>query len=135
MIKKFLLGTFCFVSALSVFSQTEKKHGKTGDELERAAYGSFYIEEVQEANYMFNTPEGEAISNIILKAYRDLLPIPDIPYNHIDAEDRAKVEKLISKLKLVRENPPSWQELANLEKERLIRWDKAVRKKSIYRNY
>lgn len=116
---------------LFIFSQSTNKD-ISKDELIRASYASYYIDEVQEANYVFNTPSGEAAANIILKAYRDLLIIPDISLDQIDAEDKAKIEKLIQKLDQLSKNPPSWDEIVLLEKEWLINWDKTVRQKSKY---
>lgn len=100
----------------------------------RSSYASYYLNEVQEENYTFNTPSGEATANIILKAYRDLQPIPDISLDKLDPTDKIKVEQLISKLNDLSKNPPTWDEILKMEKEYLIKWDKAIRQKSIYKS-
>lgn len=113
-----------------IFSQ--KAH--QSDAYIRSSYASYYLEEVQEANYTFDTPLGQATANIILKAYRDLLPAPDISAIQINGSDRTKVEHLVIKLQQLRESPPSWNELFKLEEKRLIEWDKAMHRKSIYKS-
>lgn len=130
-IKQSLITVFLLIPFF-IFSQSTVKD-ISKDELIRASYASYYIDEVQEANYIFNTPSGEAKANIILKVYRDLLIIPEVSLDNIDAEDKAKIEKLIQKLNQLSKNPPSWDEIVLLEKERLINWDKAVRQKSKYK--
>lgn len=117
-----------YVSSQSIFKENAK------DDAIRSAYASYYLIEVQEAIYVFNTPFGEAAANIILKAYRDLLTIPEISLANMDATDKAKVEQLIIKLNQLTKNPPTWDEITIMEKESLIKWDQAVRLKSKYKS-
>lgn len=116
-----------------VSAQNQKSDNKN-DGLIRAGYASYYIEEASEAAaYAYDTPYGEACANIILKAYRDLLQIPETSSLPIDANDKMKINQLVTKLNQLRTNPPSWEELFKLEKERLIQWDKAISHKSKYK--
>lgn len=132
------MNTKLFLASLSLvlvsffsFSQNQKSDNKN-DGLIRAGYASYYIEEASEA-FAYDTPYGEACANIILKAYRDLLQIPETSALPIDASDKMKIDQLVTKLNQLRANPPSWEELFKLEKERLIQWDKAISHKSKYK--
>ena len=116
------------VSVLS-FAQNQKVDSKK-DDLIRASYASYYIDET---NAAYDTPYGEACANIILKAYRGLLQIPETSSLPIDASDKIKIDQLVTKLNQLRTNPPSWEEIFKLEKERLIQWDKAISHKSKYK--
>jgi len=130
--KYFFLSLLLLYISSGAFSQSTNKND---DGVIRASYASYYIDEVQPANYIFNTPSGEASANIILKAYRDHLIIPTISIDKIDAADKAKIEKLILKLNELSKNPPSWDELVLLEKEWLIKRDKAMLKVSKYKTF
>jgi hypothetical protein len=129
--------TYFYLFILLFFTQYSYSQilKKSDDVLIRASYASYYIEEVKEENYMFDTPLGEAVANIILKNYRDLLPIPEISNIQLNINDRAKIEQLIRRLNQLRLAPPTWEEIIYFEKDKLIQWDKAVRKKSIYKSY
>lgn len=131
-IKSFLT-IILFVISFTAFSQTQDRNTNK-ENLIRAAYASYYLEEVQESNFIFESPRGEAVASLILKLYRDLLPFSEIPTEGINVNDNAKVEKLISKLNQLRETPPTWQEILNMEQKHLIDWDKAIRLKSRYKS-
>jgi len=132
------MNTKLFLASLSLvlvsflsFAQNQKSDNKN-DGLIRASYASYYIEEASES-VVYATPYGEACANIILKAYRDLLQIPETSSLPIDASDKMKIDQLVTKLNQLRTNPPSWEEIFKLEKERLIQWDKAISHKSKYK--
>lgn len=125
-------GLLFFLIPFSLFSQSGKSID-TDDLLMRASYASFYIEETQESFFSgYRTPYGEACAHIILKKFRDLLPLPETKSLTVDFMDKQKIEKLVEKLNQLRENPPTWEEIFLLEEQRLIQWDKAIRQKSKY---
>jgi hypothetical protein len=133
-----IMKKYLFISVIllgfsnGIFAQSTTKN-LSQDESMRAAYASYYLDEVQPSNYVFNTPSGEASANIILKAYRDKLTILNISLEKIDAADKAKIEKLIVKLTQLTENPPTWEEITIMEKNLLIKVDKAMSKTSRYK--
>ncbi|PCJ81364.1 MAG: hypothetical protein COA57_14340 [Flavobacteriales bacterium] len=113
---------------LSFFAQ--RSIDKNTDELTRASLASQYLQEAK--TELYATSFGEACANIILSVYRELQPIPDISIDRVSGQDKEKLRQLIGKLQGLRKTPPTWAELAKMEEERLIKWDKAVRRQSKY---
>jgi hypothetical protein len=118
------------IAPLLGFSQSDTEK----DAAMRSVYASFYIDEVRNENFVFVTPLGHATGNLIVKAFRDQIDIPDITSLNLEARDKVKIDKLISKLKLLKASPPSWAELFELEAQHLIKWDKATHRMSIYKS-
>ena len=115
-------------SANHLFPQTTNK---PNDGWVRASYASYYIEEVVYASY--DSPLAEATANIILSAYRDLQPIPDVPLTNLKEADKIKVQLFINKLNELRKNPPAWEDIIKKEESRLVAVDKSTIRPSKYK--
>ena len=123
--KKILILFFIFISYTAIAQMSD-------DEVLRKKILIDYIDQVY---FEYSSPEGEAIANIIIKAFRENLVIIDADIKNLSEADALK----ITSLKLVFQNllnakTPSWGEIFELEKERLILIDKQLRRKSKYEN-
>ena len=51
----------------------------------------------------------------------------------LDADDKARIDKLVAELENIKANPPAWDELVQYEKDYLIDWDQRTRRQSKYK--
>ena len=101
----------------NLFSQSNAALSAGNDKLLRAAMASY---SESQFNLNFQTTYAQAYANIILKAHRDMIPYPPMSISSkIPADDKNKLEELIRKLKVLRENPPAWENIL-LEEEKKI---------------
>lgn len=118
---KLLLIGFIFISFFTL--QAQDNHDKSS----RAVMASTYLPE-----YTYETLDGEAAAKLILSTFKITKTIPQI--NIVGSiNDRATIEKLVLQLKQLLDNPPTWDELLVLEKDRLLQEDKALRRISKYK--
>jgi hypothetical protein len=118
---KLLLIGFIFISSFTL--QAQDAHDKNN----RAVMALTYLPE-----YTYETLDGDAAAKLILSAFKITKSIPQI--NIVGSiKDRATIEKLVLQLKQLLDNPPTWDELLVLEKDRLLQEDKALRRISKYK--
>lgn len=121
--KKLLAIFFISISNLSLAQMSE-------DEILRKKMLIDYIDQVY---FEYSTPQAEAIANIIIKAFRENLVIIEVDIKNISEDDALKITSLkLMFQNLLNAKTPSWEEIFELEKERLILLDKQLRRKSKY---
>jgi hypothetical protein len=113
-----------------VFSVLSATAQLSDDEKLRKKILTDYLDQVY---FEYSTPQAEALANIIIKSFKENLVIISVEVNDIPETDALK----IASLKLVLQNlldsqTPSWQQIIEIEKERLIMLDKQLRRKSKY---
>ena len=112
-----------FIIILSTASQAQDINDKNN----RAVIAMSFLPE-----YSYETLDGEATAKLILSAFKMTKAIPDITISG-SAQDKVAIEKLVQQLQQLLINPPSWDELRVLEKDRLQQEDKALRRVSKYK--
>jgi len=112
-----------FIIILSTASQAQDINDKNN----RAVIAMSFLPE-----YSYETLDGEATAKLILSAFKMTIAIPDITISG-SAQDKVAIEKLVQQLQQLLINPPSWDELRVLEKDRLQQEDKALRRVSKYK--
>lgn len=121
--KKILILFFIFISHVSIAQLSN-------DEMLRKKILIDYIDQVY---FEYSTPQAEAIANIIIKAFRENLVIIDADISNISEADALKITSLkLAFQNLLNVKTPSWAEIFELEKERLLLLDKQLRRKSKY---
>jgi hypothetical protein len=108
----FLLIAF---ASVSIVAQAQNQEPKS-DKWLRAAYASLQEERFE---LKFETERAEAFSNVLLKAYRELLPLPKYFPQTIVANDKAILQQLITQLNQLRINPPTWDEIMSFEEQKI----------------
>ena len=81
----------------------------------------------------FDNAAGDAYYSLVLSSFRENLYIPQLSSSVISFNDKTKIEKIIQLLSLMKQNPPSWDDLFLKQTQYLIWLDKATHKKSIYK--
>lgn len=118
----YILFVFCLVAfgANAQFSDAQR----------RAILASYSIDK---ENFSFESPRGEACVNVILYSFRTFAELPTkLSMEGVSASDQLLCENLMAKLLLLQVNPPSWDELINIEENRLKEYDRRVNRHSKY---
>ncbi len=82
----------------------------------RAAYASLQEERF---DLNFQSERAEAFSKVLLKAYRELLPLPEYFPQNLREENQLIFQKLLAQLKQFRENPSALEEIMNYEQQKI----------------
>ena len=126
--KQFIL-LFLFLSlGYNIFSQSNINFKE--DEKIRIKFATHLI--TYDTIGAFDNSEGEAYYLLVLYSFNENLQIPKFTSLNLSPTDKEKIEKIILMLNMLKENPPSWDEL--LSKQILfLEWlDKAMHKTSKY---
>lgn len=121
--KQYKLIALMLVLAVSICAKADG----TNDKLSRSVMAASYLPE-----YAYETAEGEASAQLIITTFKTLKYIPPVAILG-SASDKANTEKLVQQLKQLLASPPTWAELHQLEKNRLLLEDKALRRVSKYK--
>lgn len=120
--------TLLIFSAFLSLSVTGQVHSN-----DEAARKRLLLPYLEQAYFEYTTAEAEAVANTLKNSYLQSLHLPSIDYSNLAKNDQLKLESLFFGLKSLLTNPtPSWEEIIELEKARLLREDSALRRKSKY---
>lgn len=115
----------------SIFAQSSVTT-LTDDEIARIKFSVHLI--TYDTVSKFDNATGEAYYTMVLNSFKENLTIPQFNTSLLTVNDKAKTEKYIQLLSQSKQNPPTWEELLRKQTEYLMWRDKALHKKSKYRN-
>lgn len=127
--RKFLFTIIAFFLLIApVFSQTTN----SSDEKIRKKLAVDYLEVLL---FEYETPQGEAVANLLIKAFKENLAIAPIDQKIVANEnDKIKISAVEFALKkLASDSAPTWDQLVEAEKNFLILKDKQVSRHSKYK--
>ncbi len=128
--KSIVLSLLMLIFSSGFFAQSANDF--TDDEIARIKFSVHLI--TYDTVSKFDSPQGEAYYTMVINAFKENLTFPQFNASQITVHDKTKTEKYIQLLNQTKQNPPSWEELFRRQTEYLIWRDKALRKKSKYRN-
>ena len=120
--------TLAFVClTLCVAAQT---NNNDADKQLRAARMSYYIDE---AKVEYTNATAEATAHVVLAAFREGNIIPNVDISNLPVEEADKLKKLLARLKVIGDTPPTWQQLVQLEEKRLIDYYRSISRTPKYK--
>lgn len=128
--KQIIFLVLTLIISSGVFAQSSNTF--TQDEIARINFSIHLI--TYDTINSFDNAAGEAYYTIVLNSFKENLSIPQLTSSTITANDKAKTEKLIQQFNQITQNPPTWNDLFTKQTQYLIWLDKALRKRSKYKN-
>jgi len=100
---------------LSVNTQAQNTSVNNDNSMVRAVMGFNEVD----FTFRYETPTATAYSNLLIKAFNNMLPLPVFDFSLLPAKDRENLELLRTQLISLRNNPPTWEEITTAEVARV----------------
>ena len=65
--------------------------------------------------FNFETPAGQAYSNLMVRAFTNMLPLPELDFSKLPDKDRSVLEDLRAEMLALRADPPTWEQIQQAE--------------------
>ncbi len=127
--KSIIISFFIILLSSSIYGQVILSE-------DEAARKSAMVNYLDQCQFDYETPVGDAASNLIINSFKTSLIIPAFTQlEGISETDLLKIESLKLALKTIIDSPtPSWDTILMFETQKMLLLDKQLRRQSKYKN-
>jgi hypothetical protein len=115
--------------SISAFAQSANSY--TNDEIARMKFAVHLI--TYDTIGGWENAAGEAYYNIVISSFNENLTIPEISSSNFTVKDKSQVDEIIRQLNMLKQNPPTWDDLLKGQTKYLIYLDRALRRNTKYK--